>query len=181
MAERLDIADQREVAACLSPDEKLGQRLPSEQLLLASFERAKAGDQPCFGREGGKQRLGESVDGLDAEAPARGVEHPSEQGSSLLEGLGIVRLPQRRQLFPERRSVQSHPIGQAGVDSVCHLGSAGLGKGQAEDRGRIHARKKQAQHASREHVRLARPRGSGKRRMVSGARRSKLIAREWRK
>jgi hypothetical protein len=154
-AQRLHVADQAEIALLLGPHQQVGERRAGQPLLLAAFERPEAGHQPRFGRERGEQALREGVDGLDAKPAAGRLEHPREQGAGEVSHFGPGILVQRRQLELQLRILEPHPVGEPGMDPLGHLGRAGLGEGQAEDRGGVGAGEQQPQHPRREHVGLA--------------------------
>ena len=160
-AERLHVADQREVAAPLRFDQHLGERRIGERLFLALFERTKAGHQPRLGREAGQQRLAEGVDRLDAQPAAGRLEHAREQGARVGAGFRRDVLAQSGEFLGERAVLHPHPARQPRVDAVGHLGGARLGEGEAENRGGIVAREQQPDHARGQHMRLA---GAGRRR-----------------
>ena len=110
-------------------------------MLLASVERPEARHQPRLGRKGREQALGEGVDGLDAQAAAGRVEHAREQGPRPLTPLRPRILVEREQLLAELGILEPDPMGQPGMDALGHLGRARLGEGEAQDRGRIDARR----------------------------------------
>ncbi len=155
------------VAALLRPDEHPGQGLAGEQLLLAPLERPEAGNQPRLGRKGGEQALGEGVDGLDAQAPAGGVEHPGEEAAGAGARFGAVILAEGAKLRGELGVLQPNPVREPPVDPVGHLGGAGLGEGEAEDRGGIDPGEQQAEDPGGEDVGLAGPRRGRERGMVA--------------
>src|SRR3546814_1565898 len=79
--ERLHISDQGCIALRFSANEKVRERRAGHALLFALVERTKAGDKICLNREGGKQGLAETMDRLDAEAAAAGVENAGKKGA----------------------------------------------------------------------------------------------------
>jgi hypothetical protein len=161
VAERLHVGDEAAVARRFGADQEIGQCRAGELLLLPALQRPEAGHQPRLGREGSEQPLREGVDRHDPEAPARGVEHAGEQAAGLRELVRPGLLAEREQLLPELGILEPHPISEAGMDAIRHLGRARLGEGEAQDRGRIGAAKQQPQHPRGQHVRLARPRRGG--------------------
>ena len=78
--------------------------------------------------------------------------------------------------WPRSASFEPHPISEPAVDPPRHLGRAGLGEGQAEDRGRIDAGKQQPQHPRGQDMGLAGPRRRRQRGMVARMRGAELVA-----
>jgi hypothetical protein len=88
-AEALDVADQPLVAATFGVGEQIGESRPRQLLLGAALDRLESGRNPRLGRERRKQRLGEAMDGLDAQSAGR-VEDPREQPPSPLHSKRII-------------------------------------------------------------------------------------------
>ncbi len=146
-------------ASPLFLDQQFGQRFARHAGFFARFERAEAGDQPRLDREAGEQALAEAVDRLDPHAPARRVEHAREQRAGAGQQRRVVHiLAQREQVGLQVRGRQAHPARQAAGDALGHFRRAGLGKGQAQDRGGIDPAQQQAEHARRQDMGLARSR-----------------------
>src|SRR3546814_18469096 len=76
------------------------ERRAGHALLFALVERTKAGDKICLNREGGKQGLAETMDRLDAEAAAAGVENAGKKGAGAFLRFRPMILAQRSE---ERR------------------------------------------------------------------------------
>ena len=181
VAQRLDVTDEWEVAARLGADEEIGERRAGEELLFARIERPEAGHQPRFGRKGGEQRLRKGVDRLDSHTPAGGVEDSGEERASPVAHVRADILAQRLELARKVAVLQANPVSEPSVDPVRHFRCAGLGEGEAKDRGWIDTRQEQAEDARREHMRLSSPGRGGERGVVAWARRAQLVAFERRK
>ena len=157
--QRLNVADQRQIAPAFGIDQHVRQHPAGQRRLLASFDRAETGRQPGFGRKSRQQRLAEGMDGLDPQPAASRLEHAREQGPRKGDQHRIVMiLAQREDLLAQLGIVQPNPGGQPPVDPVRHLRRPGLREGQAQDRRGIDARQQQAHHPRRQDMRLARSR-----------------------
>src|SRR3546814_16436153 len=109
----LHISDQGFVALRFSANEKVRERRAGHALLFALVERTKAGDKICLNREGGKQGLAETMDRLDAEAAAAGVENAGKKGAGAFLRFRPMILAQSHQVHGERGAVHLHPCSQA--------------------------------------------------------------------
>ena len=116
------------------------------------------------------------MDGLDAEAAAGRFENAGEEGAGALAQPGFRLLAKHGELVREILILEAHPISEPAMDALRHLGGAGLGEGQAEDRRRIHPGQKQPQHPGGEHMGLAGAGRSRQRGMVARRRGAKLVA-----
>ncbi len=92
------------------------------------------GRNPGFGGERGQQRLGEAVDGLDAQAAAGRFQYAGEQAARALERERVIVLAEREQLLFQFDVGQPHPMGEPFPNAVAHFGRAGLGEGQTQNR-----------------------------------------------
>ena len=162
----------------LGIDEHLGERLARQHRFLALIERAKAGDQPRLHREGGEQRLAEAVDRLDADAAPGRVEHLGEELAGPFAAGGRNVLAQRLEIGGQFGIGRADPAGEPAGDPLGHLGGAGLGEGEAQDRARIGAVQQQPPDARSEHLRLAGASRGGEPDMAPGVARRLLIALE---
>ncbi len=90
-AEALDVGDQRFIAAAFGLRQQIGERRARQFLLGAPLDRLETRRDPRLGRKRREQRLGEAVDGLDAQAAGR-VEHLGEQPARALHGRRVVGL-----------------------------------------------------------------------------------------
>ena len=154
-AEALDIGDQAGAARAFRIRQQAGERGPRQLLLGAALDRLEAGGDARFLREARKQRLGEAVDGLNAQAPRR-IEHPREQAPGALAHRRTDIGAQRREVLGQSAVLHPHPGGELGSDAVGHFGGPGLGEGQAEDAlGRCPV-EQQPQHPPGQHLGLAR-------------------------
>ena len=164
----------------LGIDQEVGERLPHQQRLLARLDRAEAGHQPRLRRESGKQSLAEAVDRLDAQPPARRVEHLGEQRAGARDALRRRLLAQRDQVLRQHRLRRTHPRREPLADARRHLRRTRLGEGEAQDRPRFHPAQQQAENARGEHLRLPRAGRGGKPDMaVRPARGALLTAQRW--
>src|SRR3546814_3691511 len=69
-------------------------------------------------REGGKQGLAETMDRLDAEAAAAGVENAGKKGAGAFLRFRPMILAQSHQVHGERGAVHLHPCSQAVMDEI---------------------------------------------------------------
>src|SRR3546814_2226938 len=84
------------------------ERRAGHALLFALVERTKAGDKICLNREGGKQGLAETMDRLDAEAAAAGVENAGKKGAGAFLRFRPMILAQSHQVHGERGRSEEH-------------------------------------------------------------------------
>ena len=178
-AQPLHVADERQVALLLRADQQVGERRAGELLLLPALERPEARHEPRLGGKGGEQALGEGVDGLDAKPAAGRLEHGREPGPrarSIISGTGSS--SSALKLACQLLVLEPHPVRQAGVDALGHLGGARLGEGQAEDRGGVDAGEQQPQHPRGQDMGLAGARRGRKRGVDARRRGAQLVALE---
>jgi hypothetical protein len=83
---------------------------------------------------------------------------------------------QRGKVEPQVTVGHPHPHRQTLMNTMRHFSGARLGKGDAQDRLGRHTRQHQAQHARRQHLRLARPRRRTQPDMIVRLRRGALPA-----
>ena len=163
-AQCLDVADQRFIAAAFRIGHELGQSAVDELVGRAPLDRLEPRRDAGFGRESGEQRLGEGVDGLDADS-ARRIEHPGEQLPRAFAGFRAAAFAKRLELRAELGIAQPHPARQPLPDAFGHGRSAGLGEGQAQDGLGRRAIEQQPEHAAGEDMGLAGP-GRGRQRGI---------------
>src|SRR3546814_11255197 len=101
--------------------------------VCSSDLRTKAGDKICLNREGGKQGLAETMDRLDAEAAAAGVENAGKKGAGAFLRFRPMILAQSHQVHGERGAVHLHPCSQAVMDAFRHFRGARFREGEPED------------------------------------------------
>ncbi len=105
------------------------------------------------------------MNGLDAQAPARRIEHLREKPARAIAHRRTEVFAQMLQLQAEVRIGQSHPMGESFAQPIGHFRSTGLGERQAKYGRRRRAAKKQAKYARRQDVGLAGSRGRRERGM----------------
>ena len=111
-----------------------------------------------FQRKLVQQRFAERMDGLDLET-ARSVERQCEQRPGAAYQRLVRHLVRKlRQHLGQFHVIERNPFAQLGENAVGHLGGCGIGKGQAQQPGRVVAVEQQADDAPRQHEGLARSR-----------------------
>jgi hypothetical protein len=126
--------------------------------LRALFQHLEARRHVGLERKLVQQPRAERMDGLHLQ-PARRVERLCEQAPRMHapRWVGQIAFDPRDGLV-QPGIVERGPFGQRVEHAVRHVGSGGLGIGQAQDLFRLRAAQQQADHALRQHVGLARAR-----------------------
>ena len=160
--EEFDRIQQRAVPRLLGIDQDVGEHFAREQFAGAVLHRLRAGRQVGFLGKVGEQPLRKRVDRVDPQPAARAIEHPGEQGTGALASFDRGIRTERLEFAEELGVFQPHPARQHRIDPRRHFRRARLGEGEAQDFGWIHTGTQQhAQHARRQHLRLAGPGAGG--------------------
>ena len=105
------------------------------------------------------------MDGLDAQAPARGIEYLREKPARAIAHRRAEVFAQMFQLQAEVRIGQSHPMGESFAQPIGHFRSTGLGERQTKYGRRRCTAKEQTKDSRRQDVGLAGSRRSRERSM----------------
>ena len=178
MAERLEVADQAEIAF----------RSARTSMSASVLRASNCSSLPSSGRNPGTSpaSAGKAASSDWAKAWMVRMRSPPPAASSTRANRVRAWRGWHRRLGSREREqflaqvivLQAHPMGQARIDPLCHLRRARFGEGQAKDRRRIDPVEQQPQHPRREHMGLAGAGRGGKRGMARRIRRPFLLALE---